>query len=218
MLLLLARLLSPLAGHIFIDGEEDRRPRPRTGLVLQDHGLLPWASVAANVGLGHAIRRFYGPDAKHAPSDEILSKPEARKLASFWLDRLGIGELARAYPAQLSRGQRQRVALARTMVLSPDLLLLDEAFSALDAPTALDLRRHILDLAAERGLTLVLVTHDVEEAVLMGRRILPLALGTNQTTPLLDNPFAGNLAARRTPEFYAFCDSLSAHLEAGRPA
>ncbi len=216
LLLLLARLLLPTSGRILIDGEEGARPRPRTGLVLQDHGLLPWATAEANVGLGHAIRRFYGPDDRHAPRDEVLSRTEARRRADFWLGRLGLAGVSRAYPGQLSRGQGQRGALARTMVLDPDLLLLDEAFSALDAPTALDLRRLILDLAAERGLTMALVTHDVEEAALMGRSILSLSLGVNFTRPLVSHPFAGDLAARRNPAFHTCCARLRLGLESGR--
>ncbi len=188
LLYLLAGLLQPRGGTLAVDGAPLRRPRPRTGLVLQDLGLLPWATVWENACLGLTIRRFYGPDARHAPAGEHLPPGEAMARVTAWLRRLGLEGLQARYPGQLSRGQRQRTALARTLVLQPDLLLLDEPFSALDAPTREELQRTMAELHEETGLTRVMVTHDIEEAVVMGRRILVLKRGVNREPWLLENP------------------------------
>jgi len=166
LLYLLAGLRLPTSGSIEINGELLLRPRPGTGLILQDFGLLPWATVAQNASLGQDVRRLYGPDGKHAPSNS-----ENLPLVSELLERLGIAHLASKYPAQISGGQRQRVAIARTLALKPDLLLMDEPFSSLDAATRVDLQNLVGSLCKEQGITVILVTHSIEEAVLMGKQI-----------------------------------------------
>jgi NitT/TauT family transport system ATP-binding protein len=130
LLYLLAGLRLPTGGEIRIDGQVLTRPRPKTGLILQDYGLLPWATVRQNAALGLRVRRFYGPDGTHAPEDF-----QAGYSVDPWLERLGLLSQAEKYPSQISGGQRQRTAIARTLVLQPDLLLMDEPFSSLDAPT-----------------------------------------------------------------------------------
>src|SRR5512142_437517 len=130
LLYLLAGLQFPTAGRLLLEGQPLKRPRPQTGLVLQDYGLLPWATVQENISLGLRIRQFYGPDGLHAPQQRV-AVPDIQ----FWLARLGLEDQAAKYPGSLSGGQRQRVAIARTLVLQPDLLLMDEPFSSLDAPT-----------------------------------------------------------------------------------
>jgi NitT/TauT family transport system ATP-binding protein len=212
LLYLLAGLLRPQRGQVRIDGMALERPRPRTGLVLQDHGLLPWATVRVNARLGLDIRRFYGPDSRHAPAGEIIAPAAAEARVTSWLQRLGLEGLEQRYPSQLSRGQRQRTAIARTLVLEPDLLLLDEPFSALDAPTRADLQQCMDDLQRQEGITRVIVTHDIEEAVRLGRRILLLTRGTNRTARLLDNPCAG--LDPGGAQVAAACADLRAHLEA----
>jgi len=173
--MLLAGLLLPTSGEVRVAGEKLARPRPRTGLILQAYGLLPWATVRENVALGLRMRRFYGPDGRHVPSDvRVLDKAEARARVDHWIARLGIAEEADKYPGQLSGGQRQRVAVARTLVLRPDLLLMDEPFAALDAPTREGLQDLIVGLSIEAGLTVVLVTHTIEEAAFVGQKILLL--------------------------------------------
>lgn len=179
---------------ITIDGQAITRPRPKTGLILQDHGLLPWATVRDNVRLGLRIRQFYGPDGRHAPADQS-SGGSAEKVA-YWLERLGIASLARKYPAQLSGGQRQRTAIARTLVLEPDILLMDEPFSALDAPTREDLQDVMGDLRAETELTSVIVTHSIEEAVFLGQQILALGSPPNREPVVIHNPAVGQRNTR----------------------
>jgi NitT/TauT family transport system ATP-binding protein len=208
LLYLLAGLFKPVAGTIRIDGRSIRRPRPRSGLVLQDHGLLPWATVRQNAVLGLTIRSFYGADGRHAPADESLDDEETARRVDAWLERLEIAELQDKFPSQLSRGQRQRTAIARTLVTRPDLLLLDEPFSALDAPTREGLQKVIIDLHEETALVVIVVTHDIEVAVTMGRKILILGKGTHSAPRMVANPLAGGIGHRQQAAFRDTCDKL----------
>ncbi len=208
LLYLLAGLIHPVEGTVAVDGLPLQRPRPKTGLVLQDHGLMPWATVADNARLGLKIWRFYGPDDRHAPADVRLDPDQAEETVQYWLTRLGIADLQHKFPAHLSRGQRQRTAIARTLVLKPDLLLLDEPFSALDAPTRDDLRRVMADLRTEWGLTRIIVTHDIEEAVLMGEHILALTGNGNHHPQIIENPGVWEPGYRAQPAFTDQCDRL----------
>jgi NitT/TauT family transport system ATP-binding protein len=199
LLYLLAGLRLPEAGQVIVGGEPLLRPRPRTGLILQDYGLLPWAPVRDNVSLGLRVRGFYGPDGKHAPRDEVVV--ELRERVDPWLKRLGLETVAGQFPSQLSGGQRQRTAIARTLALSPDLLLMDEPFGSLDAPTREGLQDLVLSLHGERHLTTVVVTHAIEEAALLGRKVLVLGRLPNRRPRIVANPKAGQGAFRRTPEY-----------------
>jgi ABC-type nitrate/sulfonate/bicarbonate transport system ATPase subunit len=214
LLYLLAGLRRPQAGLVQIDGVALERPRPRTGLILQDYGLLPWATVEENAALGLRLRRFYGPDGLHAPRDERVSEIAPR--VEPWLDRLGLSGVRDSYPAQISGGQRQRTAIARTLALEPDLLLMDEPFASLDAPTREGLQDQVLGLHAERGLTVVLVTHAVEEAALIGRRILVLRQPPVHAAMIFDNPGGGRPEFRGTPGYQATVSALRTALEDGR--
>ena len=187
LLLLLAGLLHPQNGIVAIEDERLIRPRPGTGLVLQEYGLLPWATIEDNVALGWKIRQFYGPDGRHVPRNARTSPVAARESVDYWLNRLGIKGITRQYPGQVSGGQRQRAAIARTLALEPDLLLLDEPFSALDAPTRENLELLTIGLAEEVGLTIILVTHSIEEAAFVGQRILLLGQPPNTSSLTLDN-------------------------------
>lgn len=207
LLYLLAGLRQNDGGVILIGGFPLTRPRPRTGLVLQDHGLLPWASVKENIRLGLKIRHFYGPDGKHAPS-QPQSGTDMEESVDYWLKRMGIEDQQDKYPSQLSRGQRQRTAIARTLILSPDLLLLDEPFSALDAAIRYDLQKTVLELHREGNLTTILVTHDIEEAAFTGNKILILKGPANQDTAIIENSFAIGPDARNLPGFQERCKEL----------
>jgi NitT/TauT family transport system ATP-binding protein len=208
LLYLLAGLRHPTSGEVWIGGQQMVRPRPRTGLILQDYGLLPWATVAQNAALGLRVRRFYGPDGRHAPAGERLPKEETTRRVDFWLERLGIAELHDKYPAQISGGQRQRTAIARTLAMNPDLLLMDEPFSSLDALTREDLERLTLELRAETGVTTVVVTHNIEEAVYMGQRLLLLRQPPHREAIIIDNPAAGQLDYREQPAFQERCNQV----------
>ena len=204
----LAGLRFPSTGKVRINGETLLRPRPHTGLILQDYGLLPWATVRQNAGLGLKVRNFYGADGIHAPRDHAPDQS-----VDPWLERLGLSAMADKYPAQLSGGQRQRTAIARTLALQPDLLLMDEPFSSLDAPTRESLQTLTQELAAEQGLTLVLVTHSIEEAALLGRQILLLHEPPNRATIVIENPGAGRPGTRESGEYLGLCRDLRQRLE-----
>ena len=203
LLYLLAGLRAPNAGEIQIDGETLTRPRPRTGLILQDYGLLPWATVHENAELGLRVRGFYGPDGKHTPKDF-----QTENKVPYWLERLGLSEVADKFPAQISGGQRQRNAIARTLAVSPDLLLMDEPFSSLDAITRADLQNLTLSLCEEQKLTLVIVTHAIEEAVSLGKKILLLGDAPNRTARIFENPNGGMEGYRNSQEYRDLCELL----------
>jgi ABC-type nitrate/sulfonate/bicarbonate transport system ATPase subunit len=200
LLYLLAGLRQPLAGSVMVGGAAVLKPRRETGLILQDYGLLPWGTVAENAGLGLRIRGV-------ALADE-------RRLVDRWLDRLGISAIAPQYPGQISGGQRQRTAIARTLALEPDLLLMDEPFSSLDALTRVGLQDLVVDLGLEGSLTVVLVTHSIEEAVFLGRKIMVLPSPPIRTIQVLENPAAGEIGYRRQEAFYQQCSAVRRAVEA----
>jgi ABC-type nitrate/sulfonate/bicarbonate transport system ATPase subunit len=208
LLYLLAGLRSPTAGQLLVDGKPLLRPRPHTGLILQEYGLLPWATVRQNADLGIHIRSFYGPDGKHAQQD---FRPAVD--VDPWLERLGLGDLIDKYPGQISGGQRQRTAIARTLALQPDLLLMDEPFSSLDAPTREGLQNLTLELCAEHKLTLVVVTHAIEEAAILGRKILLLGQPPNQIAQVIDNPSAGDPDFRDSENYAHLVRDLRQRME-----
>ncbi len=194
LLHLLVGVRAPQTGAITVNGESvpRKKNRGKTGLVLQDYGLLPWSTVRQNVALGLEIRDFYKQgDGTPARID-------------FWLERFGLGAQRNKYPTQISGGQRQRAAIARTLVLEPDVLLMDEPFSALDAPTREDLEQLTLDLQAETATTTVFVTHNIEQAVFLGHKILVLGNPPHRTpVRCVENPGAGRAAYRDEPAFTA---------------
>src|SRR5262249_6733352 len=131
-------------------------PHEKIGMIFQEPRLLPWLAVKDNVGFGL----------------DTLPAAERKARVATALERVGLSEKARMWPRELSGGQAQRVAIARALVPRPDVLLLDEPFSALDAFTRVDLQVHLLDLWSDLRPTLLLVTHDVDEAIVLADRIL----------------------------------------------
>jgi ABC-type nitrate/sulfonate/bicarbonate transport system ATPase subunit len=211
LLYLLAGLLQPTAGAVLVEGHRLARPRPRTGLILQDYGLLPWATVAENASLGLRVRTFYGPDGRHAPSDESFTAGKER--VEPWLERLGLLAIKDQYPSQISGGQRQRTAIARTLVLNPDLLLMDEPFASLDVPTRESLQDLILALWEDHDLTTVIVTHTIEEAAILGRKILVLLEPPIHSARVIDNPAAGSPGYRNSEAYHHTTTTLRDALE-----
>src|ERR1700704_6621797 len=151
LLRLACGLDAPTAGAVVLDGDAITAPHEKIGIVFQEPRLLPWLSVAHNVGFRLEDR----------------PKPERNARVKAQLDRVGLADKATVWPRELSGGQAQRVAIARAFVTRPEVLLLDEPFSALDAFTRADLQDHLLDVWADTKPTLVMVTHDVEEAVVL---------------------------------------------------
>jgi ABC-type nitrate/sulfonate/bicarbonate transport system ATPase subunit len=214
LLYLVAGLRQPFAGEVLVGGLPVPRPRASTGLVLQDYGLLPWATVRENVALVIRVGRLY----RQKDVDQSPARPYPRSditpyQADQWLARLGIASVADKYPAQISGGQRQRTAIARALLQQPNLLLMDEPFSSLDALTREDLQRLTVELRQETGVTTVLVTHNIEEAVYLAHRILVLALPPNRHGHVVENPAAGAANYRGRPEYWAKCAELRAALQ-----
>jgi NitT/TauT family transport system ATP-binding protein len=209
LLYLLSGLKFPNAGEIIIDGEALTRPRPRTGLILQDYGLLPWASVRENIELGMRVRDFYGPDGKHTPRNY---RPSGN-LTEYWIRRLGLEQAADQFPGQISGGQRQRTAIARTLALQPDLLLMDEPFSSLDAITREDLQTLTLNLCAENDITLVIVTHAIEDAAALGKKILLLQPAPNTAARIFKNPRAGEKDYINAEDYRKLCNWLRREMQ-----
>src|SRR2546425_6729845 len=156
MLRAISGLDTPSQGKVVLDGTVITEPHEEIGIIFQEPRLLPWLRVADNVGFG----------LEHYPGQERTTRV-ARALA-----RVGLSEKARVWPRELSGGQAQRVAIARALVPQPQVLLLDEPFSALDAFTRADLQDHLLDLWTDLKPTLVMVTHDVDEAIVLADRIM----------------------------------------------
>ncbi len=209
LLYLIAGLRQPSAGRVLVDGYPVPRPRASTGLILQDYGLLPWATVWDNVALVMRMGRFYrgkpAPDTGPRPYPRADVTPDQ---VEGWLARLGIADLRDKYPGQISGGQRQRTAIARSLLQQPNLLLMDEPFSSLDALTREDLQRLTLELRQETGLTTVVVTHNIEEAVFLGKRILVLGRAPNTQARVIENAGAGAPGYRGQPTYWEKCAEL----------
>jgi NitT/TauT family transport system ATP-binding protein len=207
LLYLLSGLEHANHGQILIDNRPLTRPHPRTGLILQDYGLLPWATVRENAELGLKVRNFYGADGVHSPENY---RPDRN--VTPWLERLGLQKIATKYPSQISGGQRQRTAIARTLAIHPDLLLMDEPFSSLDAIIRADLQSLTLELCAEDDITLVIVTHNIEEAAAMGEKILLLGAPPHVKAQIFENPGAGQAGYRDSPKYQELCRILRREL------
>ncbi len=201
LLYALSGLTAPSRGSIKIDGEPFQGQRRQTALILQDYGLFPWNTVFDNAALGLRVR--------HIPKEDIKSRVEGI------LRRLGLWEMRDRYPGQLSGGQRQRVAIARSLALDPDILLMDEPFSSLDALTREELQNTILDVWRERGLTTITVTHSIEEAAFLGRRIAVMGMNPGRITTVVDNAEMGEIEYRNTAGFYDHCAKLRSLLKDG---
>jgi NitT/TauT family transport system ATP-binding protein len=158
LLRVIAGLAKPSAGEVVIAAADSSR-RP-VALVFQDSRLLPWRKVVSNVGFGLEGR---------------TSGPERRAKAQAMLDLVGLGALAQRWPHQLSGGQRQRVSLARALAVEPEILLMDEPFSALDALTRENLQDELIRVWRETGKTVLFVTHDIDEAAYLADRVVVLS-------------------------------------------
>lgn len=159
LLRLAAGLDRPLTGRVYVDGRRVRRPDPSRGLVFQDPTLLPWLTVGQNIGLGPQVQ---------GRADD----PEQRRRVDEMIDLVGLQEFRDALPSELSGGMAQRTSLARALVTRPEILLLDEPLGKLDALTRSSLQTEIARLWEHQGFTALMVTHDVEEALLLSDRVV----------------------------------------------
>ena len=204
LLSLIAGILMPTDGRVMIDGRAVAGPNRQVGYMLQHDYLFEWRTVLGNALLGAEIQR--------------LDMGRARERATRFLHRYGLGEFLNHTPRQLSGGMRQRVALARTLVTEPGIVLLDEPLSALDAQTRLALADEVVDILRREGKTVILVTHDIAEAISMTDRVIVLSRRPGRvksdhairfSTPKRPTPFA----ARSAPEFNRYFNLLWQELE-----
>lgn len=199
LLYALAGLLSTDEGQIYINNEKLQGIRKSTGVILQNGGLLPWKSTWDNIALGLLSRG--------------VDKQEVEKRVNAIIEELGMTDHKEKFPAQLSGGQRQRAAIARTLVMKPDLLLLDEASSALDAITKEHIQNLLLKLYKKQPMTLVMVTHSIEEAVFLGQSIVVMEKASIKHK--IDNPYFGDVDIRSKPEYYNICQEVRKWLYEG---
>lgn len=200
-----AGLLSPAAGEVLVEGERVRGVRRRTAVIFQDYGLLPWRTVAGNAELPLVLQGF--------------GRRERRRRTAPILEELGLASFAHFYPHQLSGGMKQRLAVARALSAEPDLLLMDEPFSSLDALTREAAQDFLLEVRRRRPLSILAVTHSVEEAVYLSERVFVMG-GRNPGTIIrtIDIPenraelrfggAAGVVDFRARPRFHELCAEL----------
>lgn len=162
---LIAGLLQPTTGHLFCAGREIAAPGPERAVVFQNHSLLPWLSCYENVHL--AVERVFGSESK--------VQQESRTYAA--LDLVGLSHAVEKRPNEISGGMKQRVGIARALAMEPKVLLLDEPFGALDALTRAGLQDELMRIMQKSGATAVMVTHDVDEAVLLSDKIVMMTNG-----------------------------------------
>jgi NitT/TauT family transport system ATP-binding protein len=191
LLSLVAGLFAPSSGVITLDGKLVAGPASERGLVCQSGALYPWRTVAANVAFGLELLP--------------ISRSDRARRVAWYLQEVGLAHLAKSLPGQLSGGQRQRVAIARALACEPQVLLLDEPFGALDVQTKEDMQLFLRKVWADTGTTVVMVTHDVEEAVFLGQRVIVLASDPGRIAAELPVGLPGErtLVTRRSPEFLA---------------
>ena len=189
----IAGLTVPTAGRIILDGQEIKGVSPQVGYMLQTDNLFPWRSIYKNVLLGLEIQKKL-TDENTAYVNELLKK-------------YGLWEFRDSYPSALSGGMRQRAALIRTLAVRPRLLLLDEAFSALDYQTRVTVSRDVYNILRSENQTMIMVTHDIPEAVSMSDRIIVLSKRPATVALQTDTPFPKqrDTLAVRTSNEYALC-------------
>jgi NitT/TauT family transport system ATP-binding protein len=206
LLRLLAGLDHPTSGRVLLDGHEVHCPGPERGVVFQGYTLFPWLTVKGNVMFGLKTR---GMGYKEADS-------EARQ----WIDLVGLAKFADLYPAQLSGGMKQRVAIARALANNPRILLMDEPFGALDAQTRAQMQRHLLQIWRNVDITVLFITHDLDEAIYLADRILVLKANPGRLNELIEVPVPRprTPAQFTSPEFVAIKARLEALIHPPRPA
>jgi NitT/TauT family transport system ATP-binding protein len=206
LLSLISGIIRPTAGTVLLDGQRVTGPNRKVSYMLQQDYLFEWRTILENAVLGAEIQG--------------LDMSRARERAKALLTRYGLGQFLPHLPRQLSGGMRQRVALARTLCTEPDIVLLDEPFSALDSQTRLALANEVTEILRREGKTVILVTHDIGEAIGMAERVIVLSRRPGQVKS--DHPiqFAPPGSGRPTPlqardaaEFNVYFKALWQELE-----
>ena len=207
LLRLLAGLIRPSSGEILFHGEPIKAPARDRAIMFQDYSkaLLPWRTVAGNIALGLEACG--------------IGEPERSKRIDSLLAKMGLQESARHFPSQLSGGMQQRVQIARCLAQQPRLLLMDEPFGALDAFTRQNLQDEVARIAAEQRTTVVFITHDLEEAIYLGDRVIALASSPGLIVEMIEVGIPRprqQLETREDPRFLAHRHRLFGLLQGHR--
>ena len=195
----LIRILSGLetvtSGQVLLDGKKVEKPGPERGMVFQGYTLFPWLTVKKNVMFGL----------------EVAGKSQAESEAMQWIDMVGLDRFADHYPGQLSGGMQQRVAIARALANQPRVLLMDEPFGALDAQTRAKMQSYLLQIWQNVDITIIFITHDLDEAVYLSDRILVLDNHPGRVKEMIEVPVEQPRSVKQhlNPEFLA----TKAHIE-----
>ncbi|BBJ00512.1 sulfonate ABC transporter ATP-binding protein [Ferrigenium kumadai] len=194
LLKLIIGLEDEYQGELLLDGNRIAGTSLERGIVFQEHRLFPWLTVEQNVGIGLL-------------NNTKLSDEEKRRSVQEHIELVGLKDFAKAYPYQLSGGMSQRVAIARALVNRPEVLLLDEPFGALDAFTRTYLQQELQHIWEKEGITMILVTHDVEEAVYLGDRVVVMQPRPGRIKRIVDVPLARE-RNRSSAEFSAIKEEV----------
>lgn len=194
LLHVLSGIIKDYAGSVLIDGNRVDPKLQRIGLVMQSNGLLPWRDIYYNSTIG--IRLKDG------------NKNINREYTEYILNKLGIGEMTSRFPNQLSGGQRQRAEIARAFILKPNILLMDEPFSALDALNREEIQDLFLRIWNENRVSTLFVTHSIEEALYIGRKIIIMSKSPGKVIGVYENPLFGKKDLRLNEEYYKFSIKL----------
>jgi NitT/TauT family transport system ATP-binding protein len=197
LLSIVAGLVAPTSGQVLLDENPIDGPGPDRGLVFQHGAVYPWRTVERNVAFGLELL-------------PRLPSAERAERVAWYLEETGLTALRKALPKELSGGQRQRVAIARALVCEPEVLLLDEPFGALDVQTKEDMQLLTRRIWVDTGTTVLIVTHDVEEAVFLGQRVVVLGSNPGRVVADIDIPLGDDrpLTTKRDPAFLALRASI----------
>ncbi len=189
LLRLIAGLEAPTSGEVRVDGVRVTGPGPDRGMVFQNYTLYPWKTVAQNVEFGLKLQG--------------RSPQERRQRVAYYLDVVGLTKFAQSLPKELSGGMKQRVAIARALAAQPKILLMDEPFGALDVQTKEAMQQFLLEIWRRTQTTIFMITHDVEEAVFLSKRVYVLTAhpGTVDREIEIDLPGDRTYEIKRQPEF-----------------
>ncbi len=196
LLFALSGLLHPRSGKITLDGEEVTNPRRDVALILQNAGLLPWKTVWQNANLSLLL------------NGEFPQQNAAEVLA-----HLGLDNVMKRFPAELSEGMKRRVGIARALSTSPSVLLMDEPLASLDTLTREKIQDLFLNLWHEHGFSMILVTHNIEEAAFLGQRIIVFTDRPARISTIVENPQMGSLDYRESSPYQAVMSQLREALE-----
>jgi NitT/TauT family transport system ATP-binding protein len=199
---IIAGLVEATSGQVEVDGVPVTAPGPDRAFVFQDFALMPWATVLRNAAFGLELRG--------------VPRKEREEVARQYVDKVGLGRFADAYPHQLSGGMRQRVGLARALAVDADILLMDEPFASVDEQIRRKFQQDLLDLLADESKTVIFVTHSIEEAVYVSDQIVIMTQGPSQVSkvvrPGVDRS-GGSESIRRDPAYLDWVERIWGELQ-----